>query len=47
MDRIKLLNSDLDQAVRNGEITEQEADIEYKATIEKWKQEQELLESVE
>lgn len=46
MDRIYALNADLDEAVRNGEITEQEADVEYKATLAKWKREDELLASI-
>lgn len=50
MDRNKALielNSDLDEAVRNLEITEQEAEVEYKATIERWNREEKMLGSVE
>jgi hypothetical protein len=46
MDRIDALNADLDEAVRNGEINEQEADIEYKATLARWKREDELMASI-
>ena len=43
MNQIDILNSQLDEAVQNGEITEREADIEYRVTLATWKNEAEEM----
>lgn len=45
-DRINILNADLREAVRNGEITEKEADVEFKATTLRWENEAKLEQAI-